>query len=130
MTGDSASGGDPTECTDELFSFWQACRTLAYYENPSPCDPCGGGNLCQNAECSIECTEMGNPPLDVALAACDASYPLCADVIPDPIPNPYNECIFECSHANQECIAMESPICDATAVSACSMTYNNCFAAC
>jgi len=129
-TTSAGSGGVPTECTDELFALWQACRVLASYENAIPCGPCSGGNQCENTQCSLECSEQENPGLDGALAACDATYAPCPDVIPEPIPNPYNECVSGCSSDFLACIAAESPFCDMAAVSACSAPYTACIGRC
>lgn len=118
----------PTECTDMDFAFWQACHSLAYYENPNPCGPCFGANSCEIAQCSIDCTALGNPDLDAALAACDAEYPLCPDVVPPP--SPYNACTAACAPAMFECLAALLPACDPATANACIIEQGECYTAC
>lgn len=127
--GGTTSTGEPppTECTDMDFAFWQACRSLASLENPSPCEPCTG-NTCETAQCSLDCAALGNPGLDAAYAACDAAYPFCPDVWPDP--NPYSECVFGCYEPYNACLVAALPTCENDSVLACLTILSECQAAC
>lgn len=89
---------------------------------------CIGGNSCENAQCSLDCSALGNPGLDAALAACDAEYPLCPDVVPPP--TPYSECTSACYADLNPCLVALLPMCDNTSVLACLTALNECNAAC
>lgn len=130
-TGADEDTGDPvpTDCTDELFSLWQACRQLAGLNNPSGCGPCAGGNSCENAACNVDCLEQGNPGLEADLAACDGDYPQCAGIFDQPT-DPYVACTQMCGADFNECLAALAPGCDPTAAGSCSSDYAACVNGC
>ena len=130
--GTSSSGttdARPPECTDELYSLWSACRTLASLDNPSPCGPCFEGNSCEIAKCNVECKVQGNPGLDAALTGCDIKYHQCEGVHDTP-QNPYIECITSCSTSLNECNAAAAPDCDPMATNECYAAYSACIEKC
>jgi len=127
-----ADTGDPVpvDCTDELFSLWQACRSLAGLNNPSDCGPCTGGNGCENAACNIDCAEQGNPAYEADVAACDVDYPQCAGILDQPV-DPYFACTQECAAALNECLASFAPECEPMSTGSCYTDgYSPCVAGC
>lgn len=117
--GDDAATGDrvPTDCTDELFSLWQACRSLASLNNPSGCGPCADGKACENAACSIDCADLV------------ADYPQCASILDQPL-DPYSVCVQECITDLNQCRAALAPGCDATVLDTCNAGYSPCLNDC
>ena len=129
--GSNDETGDPvpTDCTDELFSLWQSCRQLAGINNPSSCGPCVGGNTCENAACTIDCAEQGNPGFEADLAACDLEYPQCEGLYDVPT-DPYVACTQGCGMDFNECMADLAPACDPPLIGECSTSYNACIGNC
>jgi len=134
-TGDTTGGtegtGDlpPTGCTDELFSLWHACVSLASWNNPNPCDPCKEDTVCENALCMLSCKEQGNPGQEAALEECENKYPQCEELY-ESQQTDSQKCLSACSEGYNQCLADAAPQCEQVDSLACATEYGECNSIC